>query len=212
MDSLNIDSDNLSEKEKLILNAACKIFSEKGFSAATTNEIAKAAGIAEGTIFRYFRTKKDILRGLFVQIANLIVDKIVLPSLEKILLDKTKKNAREVIREIVSDRIKLVDDHFSMLKVVMSEVLLHEDIRALFIDKIINRLLPLFQDFYLRKVEEGAFRSIKSHVVLRAFIGNIVILIVQKNVFGDKLPIDDLDEEIEALIDILLFGISNTAK
>ncbi|MGE4282233.1 MAG: TetR/AcrR family transcriptional regulator [Clostridia bacterium] len=212
MYTLNSDIENLSEKEKKILNAACKIFSEKGFSAATTNEIAKEAGIAEGTIFRYFRTKKDILRGLFIQIANLVADKIALPPIERILLDKTQKDAREIIRELVVDRIKLVDHYFPMFKVMMSEVLFHDDIRSILVEKIINRVLPALDDFYLRKVEEGQFRPIKTHVVLRAFVGNIMMLIAQKNVFGNKLPVYDLDEEIESLIDILLFGISSDAK
>jgi AcrR family transcriptional regulator len=212
MGSLNNDIVTLSEKEKRILEAACKIFAEKGFSAATTNAIAKEAGIAEGTIFRYFKTKKDILRGIFIQTANLLTDKIALPSLEKILMDNTQKDAREIIREIITDRIKLVDLHFPVLKVMVSEVLFHEDVRTIFVDKIINRLIPIVDDFYLRKVEEGQFRPLKTHAIVRTFIGNIMMLIVQKNVFGDKLPIDDLDEEIELLIDILLFGISKEAK
>ncbi|MDF2612228.1 MAG: TetR family transcriptional regulator [Clostridia bacterium] len=212
MDTFYTDIDDLSEKEKLILEAACKIFSAKGFSAATTNEIAKEAGVAEGTIFRYFKTKKDILRGLFIQIANIIVDKMVLPSLEKILTDTSRKNTREIIREIIADRIKAVDVYFPMMKVVISEILFHEDIRALFVDKIVNRLIPVFDEFYLRKVAEGELRPVKTNSAMRAFVGNIMIFIIQKNVFADKLPIDDLDEEIESLIDVLLFGISNHTK
>lgn len=204
--------EHLSEKEELILESACKIFADKGFSAATTSEIAKEAGVAEGTIFRYFKTKKDILRGLFAQIAGVIAEKIALPTLEKILMDESLKDARIVIREIVTDRIKLVDAHFPLLKVVLSEVLFHEDVRIIFIDKVVSRVLPMFEKFYLRKVKEGQFRPIKTSIVMRAFIGNIVMLIAQKNVFGDMLPIEDIDEEIEALIDILLFGISCQAK
>ncbi len=61
MEPLDLSSLNLPEKEQRILEAAIAVFSEKGFSAATTSEIAKNAGVAEGTIFRYFKTKKDIL-------------------------------------------------------------------------------------------------------------------------------------------------------
>lgn len=208
----NKDNESLSPKEQMILDAACNIFAEKGFSAATTNEIAKAAGVAEGTIFRYFKTKKDILRGLFGQMASVMADKIVLPSLEKILLDKNPRDPREIIREIIIDRIKLVDKHFAMFKVVMSEVLFHEDMRNIFIDKVIIKFLPVFEKFYNQKVEEGQFRPIKPRIVLRTFVGNIMVLIAQKNVFGEKLPIDDIDEEIEAVIDILLFGISNKSS
>lgn len=52
----------LAKKRKTqITKAAIKLFSQKGFTASTTKEIAEQAGISEGTIFRYFKTKKDIL-------------------------------------------------------------------------------------------------------------------------------------------------------
>ena len=49
------------DKEVRIINAAINAFSEKGFEATRTKEIAERAGIAEGTIFRYFPNKNAIL-------------------------------------------------------------------------------------------------------------------------------------------------------
>ena len=57
-DDVHFENSKLNEKEQKILNAACLVFSQKGYSSATTSEIAKWAGVAEGTIFRYFKTKK----------------------------------------------------------------------------------------------------------------------------------------------------------
>ncbi len=45
------------DKELKIINAAINSFPEKGFKSTTTSEIASHAGVAEGTIFRYFPTK-----------------------------------------------------------------------------------------------------------------------------------------------------------
>src|SRR5436305_4050045 len=47
-----------------ILEAATKVFAEKGFHRATTKDIARAAGIAEGTIYTYFASKTDLLLGI----------------------------------------------------------------------------------------------------------------------------------------------------
>ena len=55
------EDDSLTEKQKKILVAATEMFAEKGFAATSTNEIAKKAGVAEGTIFRHYKTKKDLL-------------------------------------------------------------------------------------------------------------------------------------------------------
>jgi TetR/AcrR family fatty acid metabolism transcriptional regulator len=53
------------EKRKRILQAAVKVFARKGYFAAKVAEIAAKAGVADGTIYLYFRNKEDILVSLF---------------------------------------------------------------------------------------------------------------------------------------------------
>jgi AcrR family transcriptional regulator len=52
---------------KRIVTAALNLFQTKGFEATTTRAIARKAGIAEGTIFNYFKTKEDIALHFFEQ-------------------------------------------------------------------------------------------------------------------------------------------------
>ena len=60
----------LSSTQQKILDAAVRVFSEKGFAGATTSEIAREAGVAEGTIFRHFGTKKGILQGILLSVVT----------------------------------------------------------------------------------------------------------------------------------------------
>jgi AcrR family transcriptional regulator len=53
------------EKRDRILRAAVKIFSRKGFFNSKVSEIARAAEVADGTIYLYFRNKDDLLISLF---------------------------------------------------------------------------------------------------------------------------------------------------
>lgn len=50
-----------SEKYHRILDAAIKVFAEQGFHQSTVSQIAKEAGVADGTIYLYFKNKDDIL-------------------------------------------------------------------------------------------------------------------------------------------------------
>lgn len=50
-----------SEKYHRILEAAVKVFAEQGFFQSTVAQIAKEAGVADGTIYLYFKNKDDIL-------------------------------------------------------------------------------------------------------------------------------------------------------
>ena len=51
---------NKDRTRKAILEAALDLFSRQGFYATTTKQISRKAGIAEGTLFNYFRTKEDL--------------------------------------------------------------------------------------------------------------------------------------------------------
>ncbi|WP_371933371.1 TetR/AcrR family transcriptional regulator [Halobacillus litoralis] len=51
----------LTPKQEQILKAAVEIFAEKGYASSSTSEIAAKANVAEGTIFRHYKTKKRTL-------------------------------------------------------------------------------------------------------------------------------------------------------
>ena len=56
------------DKRNAILDAATRLFAERGLAAAPTSEISKLAGVAEGTLFTYFKTKDDLINALYREI------------------------------------------------------------------------------------------------------------------------------------------------
>ena len=54
-----------SDKKPQIIDAAIKVFAEKGFYNSKVADVARAAGIADGTIYLYFKNKDDLLISLF---------------------------------------------------------------------------------------------------------------------------------------------------
>jgi AcrR family transcriptional regulator len=53
------------DKRNAILEAATRVFAERGLTAAPTSEISKQAGVADGTLFTYFKTKDDLVNALY---------------------------------------------------------------------------------------------------------------------------------------------------
>lgn len=53
------------DKRERILEAAVRVFAKKGFYATRVSEVAKAAGVADGTIYLYFKSKDELLVSLF---------------------------------------------------------------------------------------------------------------------------------------------------
>jgi AcrR family transcriptional regulator len=62
------------DKRNAILDAATRLFAERGLTAAPTSEISRQAGIAEGTLFTYFKTKDDLINALYHQIKLELAD------------------------------------------------------------------------------------------------------------------------------------------
>jgi len=213
MEKIDFSGFDIPEKEKKILEAAINVFSEKGFSAATTNEIAKNAGVAEGTIFRYFKTKKDILRGILIHTLNMFSEKIVIANVEKLLLESEDKDIRVILKEIVYDRIKLLESIFPMARIIITEAMYHEDLREAIYKNIIEKALEIFKLFHKKMVDKGVIRKdIGPEVILRCVMGNIMMLIAQRMLYRDKLDIPDLDTEIDKMIDVIVLGISEQRR
>jgi TetR/AcrR family fatty acid metabolism transcriptional regulator len=55
----------VGDKRERILDAAVRVFAKKGFHATRVSEVAKAAGVADGTIYLYFKSKDELLVSLF---------------------------------------------------------------------------------------------------------------------------------------------------
>jgi len=56
------------DKRKAILEAALRICAERGIGGAPTSAISRAAGIAEGSLFTYFKTKEELLNELYLEL------------------------------------------------------------------------------------------------------------------------------------------------
>lgn len=62
------------EKQIKILNAAIKVYVQKGYDHASTNEIVKEAGISKGLLFHYFKNKKTLYLFLFDHCVEVVME------------------------------------------------------------------------------------------------------------------------------------------
>lgn len=199
----------LPDKEKRILEAAIQISNEKGFSSTTTSEIAKRAGVAEGTIFRYFKTKKDIMHGIMLQAIKVASDKVILASLNNIFKNKEEKELRAVLKEILADRLELVQRFFPMFRVLVSEALFHQDIRDVIYSKLFNKMEHEILEFYKNMAARGQVRTdIDPMLIMRNIVGNFIAFIAQKMLFSDNFKLSECEKEIDDMITLIIDGIS----
>ena len=81
------------DKRNAILDAATRLFAERGLAAAPTSEISKQASVAEGTLFTYFKTKDDLINALYREIKLELADAMMSDF-------PRKKNVRTRLRHV----------------------------------------------------------------------------------------------------------------
>ena len=91
-----------SDKRERILNAAVKVFARSGFHATRVSDVAKAAGVADGTIYLYFTSKEHLLVSLFEDRVERLIA-FVSAELPKL------KTARARLRRIIELQLGLLE-------------------------------------------------------------------------------------------------------
>jgi TetR/AcrR family fatty acid metabolism transcriptional regulator len=103
-----------ADKRDRILTAAERIFARHGFFAAKVSDVAKEAGVADGTIYLYFKSKDDLLISLFERrMAQLNA------ALKEAIAGKPP---REQLRAFVRTYLQLVHDEPSAAEVLTIEL------------------------------------------------------------------------------------------
>lgn len=106
------------DKKQALLEAATAAFAQSGI-AASTSAIARSAGVAEGTLFRYFATKDELLNELYLAIKLRLVRTMIagLDPDEK----RPKENARNIWNSYIDWGVRNPMEHKAIRRMALSE-------------------------------------------------------------------------------------------
>ena len=192
-----------------ISSAACELFCEKGYSATSTSEIAKRAEVSEGTIFRYFATKKDLLLYIAIYGIEMFAEDIAIKPLVDLSEKYKDESIEKFLYELVMNRYKLMEEHKSIIMIFMNELSFHNEIQELFRkeigEKVNDILTKSFDNFFKR----GVFRDdINTRSAMRYFSGMIFVIFME-HVHGMRDENVSIEEDVKIAIDIFLNGVRN---
>lgn len=103
------------DKRRRIIDAAVEVFAEKGFFGAKVSEVAKRAGVADGTIYLYFESKDDILISLFEEKMDDIIQRLTQ------LLDG-HSDPETKMRRYIAEHLELVSEQPHLMQVLTVEL------------------------------------------------------------------------------------------
>lgn len=196
--------------EKKIMEAALKLFAEQGYAGTPTSQIATEAGVSEGTIFKYFPKKKDLLSQLLIWFVSKQSHTILVKPLEAIFEENKEAEPKVLLKAIIKDRMELFDKMAPFIKVLLNEMQYHPELREIFLDKILSEIKIYSEKLLSHFDKSGKARALPPFLVMRSFMGGTALMIFQRKYLPELSSTEmNLDEETDIFIDIFLNGILN---
>ena len=186
-----------------LLEAAIKLFAEKGFNGTTTKEIAEKAEVNEALIFRHFSTKRDLY--------GAIIEKKIFeePGIEITLeTHKDSKDDALVFTAIATRMFDRCGKDPSFMRLLHFSALEGHDLSDMFFETYVEYINMLICDYIETRIKDGALRNVNPLYASKAFIGMVVNQIIAQELFGEKKR-GKIDQEqlIATFVGIFLNGI-----
>ncbi|PFB31929.1 TetR family transcriptional regulator [Bacillus cereus] len=201
------NTDKRNERQMRILEAAVDMFGEKGYASTSTSEIAKRAGVAEGTIFRYYKTKKDLLLAVVMPTLTKFAAPFFVQAFAKEIFKSEYESYEGLLRVVIYNRFEFAKKHFPMIKILIQEVPFQPELKNEIQHLVEIELLSHFKKLIVKFQEKGEIIEIPPSSVLRLTLSAVLGLLLTRFLLLPEEKWDD-EVEIENTIQFILYGLT----
>lgn len=195
--------EKINDKYHRILEAAVKVFAEQGFFQSTVSQIAKEAGVADGTIYLYFKNKDDIL----VQFFSYKTKQVFARFREEVdkadnTIDKFRNLIRRHLEEFQCDR--------NMAVVYQAET--HQSSRL--VEKQIKEMSKMYFDIVSEIIEQGQEEGVIKKDLYLSLVKRFILGAVDEviSTWLHSSSKYDLVSMADPLVELFLKGIGNIGQ
>ena len=170
--------------KKKTIEAAIKLFAKQGYHGTSTLQIAKEAGVSQATVFKYFKTKEDLLYSIIVP----VIPKLFLNFLKR---TQNTNSLEELISYVVENRMVFLKENKDTIKIVYSEILTNENFKTQLIDSIKITFEKINFKAILKKYRETnpeINENLSISEIIRSFAGPISTYSAQRFILFEDVP------------------------
>jgi len=187
-----------NDKYHRILEAAVKVFAEQGFFQSTISQIAKEAGVADGTIYLYFKNKDDILTQFFSYKTKLVFDRF------KEAVEEGP-NAIEKLRNLIRKHLEEFQRDRNMAVVYQTETHQTTRMAEYQIKEMSKKYLDIVSEIVEQGQQEGSIRrNLYLGLVKRLILGSVDEVI---NTWLHSKKKYDLVSMADPLVELFIEGL-----
>jgi len=184
-----------------IMDAALRIFAEKGFQNATITEISKKAGVSEATIYEYFGTKEDLLFAIPEKISNDTYEASsnVIPYI---------KGVEGKIRAILLFYVQLYQTNPDYSALVLLQLMSNKRFRQTPAHAAIRKSSHGLLDCIREGIADGTFKKDANPYLIRSMLmGTVEHLFIHWHMQGMPKQKTSVADMLDPLIEIIFDGI-----
>src|SRR5947207_3558952 len=192
----------IAARRNQILDVATKVFAEKGFHPTTIKDIARGAGIADGTIYNYFENKTALMLGILDRMNES-------DQRDEDFSQFTAGDFRSFMKAYLRHRLMVLKaDNFEIFRVVVSEIMVNKELRELHYQKIVEPTFAMAEKYFQQWAEQHIVKPINISLTMRALSGMVFGLLLEY-VMGDRTLEAQWDELPDFLTDMILDGLGS---
>lgn len=187
-----------------LLESALAVFSEKGFSGARLEDVAKNAGVSKGTVYLYYPNKEELLKAVVLE----HVSPIVTEAAEQV--DESESSTTQIREAIHLWWARYGSTELSALtKIVMFEAHAFPELGQFFHQKVITPWWNFLESLLQRGIRRGEFSDIDTEYAAKVLCAPLVTLSLWKRTMDPCCNLDtDPLRYIEAHIQMVLNGLT----
>jgi TetR/AcrR family fatty acid metabolism transcriptional regulator len=190
----------IAARRDQILDAATKVFAAKGFHPTTIKDIAREAGIADGTIYNYFANKTALMLGILDRMNES-------DQRAEDFSQFTAGDFRSFMKAYLRHRFMVLKaDNFEIFRVVVSEIMVNKELRELHYQKIVEPTFAMAEKYFQQWAEQHIVKPINISLTMRALSAMVFGLILEY-IMGDRTLEEQWDELPDFITDMILDGL-----
>jgi AcrR family transcriptional regulator len=185
-------------RREQIVEAATRVFAEKGFRRATTREVARAAGVSEGTIYNYFEDKDAILLAILDRLNE--TERRAADFEEGMAMD-----LRAFLEQYLRRRMSLIWENREVFRVVISEILVNAELRERYLEHVVDPTMNIAEENFRSRMEQE-MRKTEAPLAMRSVAGAVLGVLVL-GLLGDEEINSRWEEVPDVLAGLLIHGL-----
>ena len=159
----------IERRQQEILDAAARIFAEKGYRDATTKEIAEAVDIAEGTLYHYYRGKGEILVAILQEITK---------DVKQIMQQADHLESRQDLVDLAAEAYRILISRLAFTRTLLIEAWMDDGVLQNVLFEQLQHLNQDIQRFINKRIAQGVFRSVDPELTASMLISLCVVPVV----------------------------------